>query len=55
MNVQIQVPPNIAVERDRRQAGLAGSLRGFAAPAAPHLKRYASNMFARPGSEARNG
>ena len=31
--------PNISVERDRRQAGLAGSLRGFAAPAAPHLRR----------------
>jgi hypothetical protein len=30
---------NIAVERDRRQAGLAGSLRGFAALAAPHLQR----------------
>ena len=34
--------PNTAVERDRRQAGLAGSLRGFAAPAAPHLRRWAS-------------
>ncbi len=33
------ITPNIAVERDRRQAGLAGSLRGFAAPAAPHLAR----------------
>ena len=31
--------PNPPVERDRRQAGLAGSLRGFAAPAAPHLAR----------------
>lgn len=32
-------PPNIAVERDRRQAVLAGTLRGFAAPAALHLER----------------
>ena len=31
--------PNPSVERDRRQAALAGSLRGFAAPAAPHLAR----------------
>ena len=30
---------NPAVERDRRQAPLAGPLRGFAAPAAPHLPR----------------
>ncbi len=34
--------PNISVERDRRQAALAGSLRGYAAPAAPHVKRWAS-------------
>ena len=33
------LPSNIPVERDRRQAGLAGSLRGCAAPAAPHLQR----------------
>ena len=32
---------NHSVERDRRQAALAGSLRGFAATAAPHVKRYA--------------
>ena len=31
--------PNIPVERDRREAALLGSLRGFAAPAAPHLQR----------------
>ena len=31
--------PNISVERDRLPAALAGSLRGFAAPAAPHLER----------------
>jgi hypothetical protein len=30
---------NIPVERDRQQAALVGSLRGFAAPAAPHLQR----------------
>ena len=30
---------NIPVERDRREAALLGSLRGFAAPAAPHLAR----------------
>lgn len=34
--------PNISVERDRRQAALTGSLRGYAAPAAPHVKRWAS-------------
>ena len=33
--------PNPPVERDRQQAALVGSLRGFAAPAAPHLARYA--------------
>ncbi len=33
--------PNNSVERDRLQAALAGSLRCFAAPAAPHVKRYA--------------
>lgn len=32
---------NIPVERDRQQAALVGSLRGFAAPAAPHLQRWA--------------
>ncbi len=30
---------NLSFERDRRQAALAGTLRGFAAPAAPQLKR----------------
>lgn len=33
---------NNSVERDRLQAALAGSLRGFAASAAPHVKRWAS-------------
>ncbi len=28
---------NLPVERDRPKAALWGSLRGFAAPAAPHL------------------
>ena len=32
--------PNISVERDRLPAQPAGSLRGFAAPAAPHLRRW---------------
>jgi len=32
---------NNSVERDRPQAALVGSLRGFAATAAPHVKRYA--------------
>jgi len=32
-------PPNPSVERDRPQAALVGSLRGFAATAAPHVKR----------------
>ena len=32
--------PNNSVERDRPQAALVGSLRGFAATAAPHVKRY---------------
>lgn len=31
--------PNSSVERDRPQAALVGSLRGFAAPAAPQLAR----------------
>jgi len=31
--------PNNSVERDRPQAVLVGSLRGFAATAAPHVKR----------------
>ena len=31
--------PNPSVERDRQRAALVGSLRGYAAPAAPHLKR----------------
>ena len=30
---------NHSVERDRPQAALVGSLRGFAATAAPHVKR----------------
>ena len=30
---------NCSVERDRPQAALVGTLRGFAAPAAPHVKR----------------
>ena len=34
--------PNPPLERDRREAALLGSLRGFAAPAAPQLVRYAS-------------
>ena len=33
---------NPPVERGRREAALLGSLRGFAAPAAPHLARWAS-------------
>jgi hypothetical protein len=33
--------PNLPVERDRPKAALWGSLRGFAAAAAPHLRRYA--------------
>lgn len=33
---------NHSVERDRPQAALVGSLRGFAAAAAPHVKRYES-------------
>jgi hypothetical protein len=31
--------PNPSVEMDRPQAALVGSLRGFAATAAPHVKR----------------
>lgn len=31
--------PNHSVERDRPQATLVGSLRGFAATAAPDVKR----------------
>lgn len=31
--------PNQSVERDCLQAALASSLRGFAATAAPHVKR----------------
>lgn len=34
-----RVRANNSVERDRPQAALVGSLRGFAAPAAPHVKR----------------
>lgn len=33
---------NPPVERDRLPASPAGSLRGFAASAAPHLARYAA-------------
>lgn len=33
---------NHYVERDRLQAALAGSLRSFAATAAPHVKRWAA-------------
>lgn len=33
--------PNNSVERDRPQAALVGSLRGFTAAAAPHVKRWA--------------
>ena len=31
--------PNHSVERARPQAALVGALRGFAATAAPHVKR----------------
>ena len=31
--------PNLPLEWDRQQAALVGSLRGFAAPAAPQLAR----------------
>jgi len=34
-----QLGSNPPVERDRLPAALAGTLRGFAAPAAPHLAR----------------
>jgi hypothetical protein len=37
--VGTEMTPNPPVERDRLQAALAGTLRGFAAPAAPHLAR----------------
>jgi hypothetical protein len=37
-----RVTPNSSVNTDRREAALLGSLRGFAAPAAGYLKRYAS-------------
>jgi len=33
-------PSNLSFERDRLPAQPAGTLRGFAAPAAPQLKRY---------------
>lgn len=36
---RMQKRPNHSVERDRPQAALVGSLRGFAATAAPHVKR----------------
>ena len=35
---------NNSVERDRLQAALVGSLRGFADTAAPHVKRYAARQ-----------
>ncbi len=35
-----KVRSNHSVERDRPQAALVGSLRGFGATAAPHVKRY---------------
>ncbi len=35
-----EIRSNNSVERDRPQAALVGSLRGFAATAAPHVKRY---------------
>ena len=38
--------PNNSVERDRPQAALVGSLRGFAATAAPHVKRWAPSFIA---------
>ncbi len=34
-----EMPSNPPVERARREAALLGSLRGFAAPTAPHLAR----------------
>lgn len=33
--------PNLSVNTDRLQAALAGPLRGFAAPAAGYLQRWA--------------
>ena len=39
-----KVRPNNSVERDRPQAGLVGSLRGFAATAAPHVKRLTTSV-----------
>lgn len=39
--------PANSVERDRPRAALVGSLRGFAATAAPHVKRWASSMSIR--------
>ena len=38
-----QQMPNNSVVRDRLQAALAGSLRGFAAAAPPNVKRYAAD------------
>jgi len=32
---------NLSVNTDRREAALLGSLRGFAAPAAGYLRRWA--------------
>jgi hypothetical protein len=39
---------NPPVERDRQQAALVGSLRGFAAPAAPHLARSYRDAAGQP-------
>lgn len=40
-----QERPNPPLERDRRQPELAGSLHGFAAPAAPQLLRYVQSKI----------
>ena len=40
-SIVIGMRSNHSVERDRPQAALVGSRRGFAATAAPHVKRYA--------------
>lgn len=37
--------PNPSLERERQPAALVGSLRGFAAPATPHLKRWALKVL----------
>lgn len=38
-NLRLRETPNNSVERDGLQAALANTLRRFAAPAAPHVKR----------------